>query len=76
MSEELFVPSEVGLKSRSIDISSYTKQLKPLFAVLYHWSFGIPLVLVFFCSMGGSSSSGNYQSTVSATLFNNSQNVD
>ena len=48
MSEELFVPSEVGLKSRSIDISSYTKQLKPLFAVLYHWSFGIPLVLVFF----------------------------
>ena len=48
MSEELSVPSEIRLKPRSIDISSYVKQFKPLIGGLYNWSQGIPLVLVFF----------------------------
>ena len=48
MSEELSVPSEVRLKPRSIDFTVYTKKLTPLFVGFYHWSHGIPLVLVFF----------------------------
>ena len=48
MSEELTVPSEIRLKPRSIDISLYTRKLKPFIVGLYHWSHGIPLVLVFF----------------------------
>jgi NitT/TauT family transport system permease protein len=48
MSEELIVPSEAGLKTRSIDFTSYLRQLSHLFDGLKKWSRGIPLVLVFF----------------------------
>ncbi len=48
MSEEVIVASEVGLKNRSIDFSSYAKHGKYLLKGFNKWSQGIPLVLVFF----------------------------
>lgn len=48
MSEEVIVASEVGLKNRSIDFSSYAKHGKFLLKGFNKWSQGIPLVLVFF----------------------------
>lgn len=48
MSEELVATSGVGLKTQSIDFSSYVKQFKHQFEGLAKWSYGIPLVLAFF----------------------------
>lgn len=48
MSEELVATSAVGLKTQSIDFSSYVKQFKHQFEGLAKWSYGIPLVLAFF----------------------------
>ena len=48
MSEELAVPSEVRLKNRFIDFSSYLTQFQPLLVGFKIWTQGIPLVLLFF----------------------------
>lgn len=48
MSEELVIPSEVELKSRSINFSRYAKKYEPHLDGLIKWSQGIPLVMAFF----------------------------
>lgn len=48
MAEELAVTSGVELKTQSVDFGSYVKQFKHQFDGLAKWSYGIPLVLVFF----------------------------
>lgn len=48
MAEELAATSGVEIKSQSVDFSSYVEKVKQQFDGLANWSYGIPLVLIFF----------------------------